>query len=110
MPSRSVRQLKLALWALELLPFPWRFSRASRDARADFLVRLEGSTLPFAADLLLFLKVVAGLGYGNDGRVRAAVGYEMRCEVEPNGGTTQPPEASVGDLRAPLGGEDCDVA
>jgi len=33
MPTRSVKQVKLALWALELLPFPWRFSRASLEAR-----------------------------------------------------------------------------
>src|SRR5215217_8926852 len=65
---RAVRQVKLALWALELLPFPWRFSRASVDARQGFLARLEGSRLPFAADLLLFLKILAGLGYGNDSR------------------------------------------
>ena len=29
LPHRPVRQVKLALWALELLPFPWRFSQAS---------------------------------------------------------------------------------
>src|SRR3954452_1220890 len=74
-PHRAVRQVKVALWALELLPFPWRFSRASVDARQGFLERFEGSRLPFASDLLLFLKVLAGLGYGNDSRVRAAVEY-----------------------------------
>src|SRR4051812_8645867 len=73
--ERSVRQVKLALRVLELLPFPWRFSRASLEARQDFLARLEGSRIPRAGDLLLFLKVLAGLGYGNDARVRAAVGY-----------------------------------
>jgi len=75
LPHRAVRQVKMALWGLEVLPFPWRFSRASLDARQEFLAKLEGSRLPFAADLLLFLKVLAGLGYGNDARVRAAVGY-----------------------------------
>ena len=50
--------------------------------QAGFLAKLEGSRLPLAADLLLFLKVLAGLGYGNDAGVRAAVGYEMRCEVD----------------------------
>jgi choline dehydrogenase-like flavoprotein len=110
MPHRAVRQVKLALWAIELLPFPWRFSRASVDARQGFLSKLEGSRLPFAADLLLFLKVLAGLGYGNDARVRAAVGYEMRCEVS-NG---MPPLADaphgLGDMRPSPGGEECDVA
>ncbi|HYU15693.1 MAG TPA: GMC family oxidoreductase N-terminal domain-containing protein [Candidatus Acidoferrum sp.] len=110
MQGRSVRQVKLALWALELYPFPWRFSRASIDARQDFLLRLEGSSLPFASDLLLFLKVLAGLGYGNDPRVRAAVGYEMRCEVDAADVEAEPNPAGLGDLRPPLGGEDCDVA
>jgi len=109
LPRRNVRQVRLALRVLDWLPFPWRFSRASLDARQDFLRRLEGSSLPYAADLLLFLKVLAGLGYGNDRRVHAAVGYEMRCEVagrpSANGG---PPD--LGDLRPPIGTEDCDVA
>jgi choline dehydrogenase-like flavoprotein len=109
LPHRSVRQVKLALWALELMPFPWRFSRASLDARQEFLAKLEGSRLPLAADLLLFLKVLAGLGYGNDARVRAAVGYEMRCEVEDG----MPPIAEaghgLGDLQPAGGGEECDV-
>ncbi len=44
--------------------------------------RLEAlAAARFGGDLLLFLKVLAGLGYGNDAAVRAAVGYEMRCEV-----------------------------
>jgi choline dehydrogenase-like flavoprotein len=108
LPTRPVRQVKLALWALELLPFPWRFSRASLEARQEFLERLERSRLPFAADLLLFLKVLAGLGYGNGVRIRDAVGYEMSCEVADG----MPPVApgGLGDLRPPAGGEDCDVA
>src|SRR3954447_5710813 len=110
LPHRAVRQVKLALWALELLPFPWRFSRASVDARQGVLAKLEGARLPFAADLLLFLKVLAGLGYGNDPRVRAAVGYEMRCEVSDG----MPPLADaphgLGDMRPEPGGEECDVA
>jgi choline dehydrogenase-like flavoprotein len=109
LPKRNVRQVRLALRALDWLPFPWRFSRASLEARQDFLRRLEGSNLPFAADLLLFLKVLAGLGYGNDRRVHAAVGYEMRCAVadspSPNGVAPD-----LGDLRPPKGAEDCDVA
>jgi hypothetical protein len=85
MPRRSVRQVKLALRVLEWLSFPWRFSRASLEARQDFLRHLEDSSLPRAGDLLLFLKVLAGLGYGNDARVQAAVGYRMRCEVADGG-------------------------
>src|SRR3954471_22065059 len=110
LPHRTVRQVKLALWALELLPFPWRFSRASVDARQGFLAKLEGSRLPFAADLLLFLKVLAGLGYGNDARVREAVGYEMSCEVADGLPPVADAPAGLGDLRPPAGGEECDVA
>jgi choline dehydrogenase-like flavoprotein len=110
LPHRAVTQVKLALWALELLPFPWRFSRASLEAREGFLERLESSRFPFAADLLLFLKVLAGLGYGNDARVRAAVGYEMRCEVSDGLPPLADRSAGLGDMTPPVGGEECDVA
>ena len=109
LPGRSVRQIKLALRVLEWLPFPWRFSRASLEAREDFLRRLEQSSLPRTADLLLFLKVLAGLGYGNDARVQAAVGYAMRCEVAGDApeANSHPP---LGELSPPAGAEECDVA
>src|SRR3954471_10752878 len=110
MPERSVGQIKLALRVLEWLPFPWRFSRASLEARQDFLRRLESSSIPRSGDLLLFLKVLTGLGYGNDARVRAAVGYEMRCEVADGAPVPEASGASLGDLTPPTGGEDCDVA
>jgi choline dehydrogenase-like flavoprotein len=110
LPRRNVRQVRLALRALDWLPFPWRFSRASLDARQDFLRRLEGSSLPFAADLLLFLKVLAGLGYGNHPRVRTAVGYEMRCEVAERPEPVGRAPNGLGDMRPPAGGEECDVA
>jgi len=109
LPHRAVRQVKLALWAIELMPFPWRFSRASLDVRQGFLAKLEGSRLPLAADLLLFLKVLAGLGYGNDARVRAAVGYEMRCEVDDGVPSVAGGPHGLGDLQPARGGEDCDV-
>jgi choline dehydrogenase-like flavoprotein len=109
LPHRAVRQVKLALWAIELMPFPWRFSRASLDARQEFLAKLEGSRLPLTADLLLFLKVLAGLGYGNDARVRAAVGYEMRCEVDDGAPPVAGAGHGLGDLQPARGGEECDV-
>jgi choline dehydrogenase-like flavoprotein len=108
---RSIRQLRLALRVLDRLAFPRRFSRSSIIRRQRLLSRLDGSRLPFASDLLLFLKVLAGLGYGNDPRVRAAVGYEMRCAVAgdgPGADGVRPPE--LGDLRPPGEDEDCDVA
>ncbi len=110
LPARNTRQIRLALRALEWLPFPWRFSRASLDSRQDFLRRLERSSIPFAGDLLLLLKVVAGLGYGNDSRVRAAVGYEMRCESSNGRAVAERTSAGLGDVVPPLGGEECDVA
>jgi choline dehydrogenase-like flavoprotein len=109
LPRRSVRQVKLALRVLEWLPFPWRFSRASLEARQDFLRRLENSNLPRAGDLLLFLKVLTGLGYGNDRRVQAAVGYEMRCEIADRTPDSDS-DSGLGELRPPAGGEECDVA
>jgi choline dehydrogenase-like flavoprotein len=110
LPRRSARQIRLALRALDWLPFPWRFSRASLEARQDFLRRLEGSRLPLAGDLLLFLKVLAGLGYGNHPRVRAAVGYEMRCAADDSPAARDPEPARLGDVRPPFGNEECDVA
>jgi choline dehydrogenase-like flavoprotein len=110
LPRRSLRQVRLALRTLDWLPFPWRFSRASLEARQDFLRRLEASRLPFAADLLLFLKVLSGLGYGNDSRVQAAVGYQMRCQVAGGVALSLPEPVDLGDMRPPSGGEECDVA
>jgi choline dehydrogenase-like flavoprotein len=112
MPRRERRQIALALRAFDWLPFPWRFSRASLDARMDFLARLEGTRRSLIQDLLLFLKILVGLGYGREPSVTAAIGYEMRCEVR--NGSAAPaaavPEAPLGDLTPPRGGEDCDVA
>ncbi len=110
MQPRTVRQLRLALFALERLPAPRRFSGLSLERRQRLLSRLERSRLPFAGDLLLFLKVLAGLGYGNDSRVRAAVGYEARCEVAggPPAADGGPPR--LGDMQPPEGDEECDVA
>ena len=109
LPRRSLRQIKLALRVLEWLPFPWRFSRASLEARQDFLRHLEDSSFPRSADLLLFLKVLAGLGYGNHPRVQAAIGYRMRCETADNA-SSRDSDSALGDLRPPAGGEECDVA
>src|SRR4051794_41633584 len=81
LPSRTVGRIGLALRALEWLPFPWRFSRASLRARQELLGELEGSGSPLVRDLFLYMKVLTGLGYANDRRVRDAVGYEARCAV-----------------------------
>jgi choline dehydrogenase-like flavoprotein len=109
LPRRAVLGLKLGLQVFEWLPFPWRFSRASLAARQDFLARSEDSASGTKRDLILFLKVLTGLGYGNDARVQAAVGYRAACGVAP--GTGVPPSADgfLGDLTPTGAEEECDV-
>jgi choline dehydrogenase-like flavoprotein len=111
LPVGAVRRIRLALFVFEWMPFPWRFSRASVEARQDFLRRLDGSPRAIHSNLLLFLKVLAGLGYGNHPAVREAVGYEARCGVRADA-TSPPPSLGpepLGDLEPPVGGEECDV-
>src|SRR3954447_7300040 len=106
LPPRGVRRMGLALRAVELLPFPWRFSRASVESRRELLERIESSGAPILRDLVLAVKVLAGLAYGTDHRVRAAVGYVADCRVD----ETAPTRPSLGDTVPPPGGEECDVA
>ena len=112
LPPRTVARIGLGLRALEWLPFPWRFSRASLEARQDFLARMERSRIGPKAELLLYMKVLVGLGYANDRRVRAAVGYEMSCAVADGGDGPheQVDGASLGDLDPGSEVEECDVA
>jgi choline dehydrogenase-like flavoprotein len=109
LPRRGRATIRLALIALEWLPFPWRFSRQPLEAREQFLADMERSGAGWAQDLLLLVKVLVGLGYGTHPRVRDAIGYEMTCEVA----GPEPPLPDngnpLGDLRPPEGGEDCDV-
>jgi choline dehydrogenase-like flavoprotein len=112
-PRRTVRRIGLALIALEWLPFPWRFSRASLAARQDLLGRLEESQSALIRDLLLYMKVLTGLGYGNDERVRARVGFEARCGLAAGVGPAPVQEADptpLGGLTPPDAEEECDVA
>jgi choline dehydrogenase-like flavoprotein len=110
LPPAEVKRMRLALRAFEWMPFPWRFSRASIEARQDFLAWMESSPVWWRQDILLLMKVLAGLGYGRDPKVIAAIGYEMKCEVEgdePRG--PAPDERPLGELTPPREGEDCDV-
>lgn len=111
LPPRSVLAMKVGLRLFEWLPFPWRFSRADLAARQDFLARLDAAH-DWRGELLLFLKILAGLGYGNDPRVREAVGYEISCRLAtgavPAAGATD--GAPLGDLRPSGSVEECDVA
>ena len=111
LPAGAVRRIRLALVVFDWMPFPWRFSRSSLESRQEFLQRMDSSPRAVHSNLLLFLKVLTGLGYGNHPSVREAVGYEARCAVRED--ATSPPPAlpakPLGDLEPPAGGEDCDV-
>lgn len=111
LPPRTVARIRLGLRVFEWLPFPWRFSTASMEAREGFLREMERSTIPWHEDLLLFMKVIAGVHYARDERVRVAVGYEERCGMAPGEPDPEPSgeRPSLGDLTPPEGGEDCDV-
>jgi choline dehydrogenase-like flavoprotein len=108
---RRLRQIRLALRLFEWLPFPWRFSHSSLEARERFLSDMERSGLSLNRDLLLLMKVLAGTHYARDERVRGAVGYAERCglaagEDDPDPG---PGEGRLGELEPADEGEDCDV-
>ena len=119
LPARRVLLVRLALRAFEWSPFPWRFSRASLEARQDFLRRMDESRSWIRQDLLLLLKVLIGSGYANDPRVSAAVGATATCVVaEPppsvtfssNGDEDATLDEPLGSLEAVGDGEDCDFA
>src|SRR5687767_3855274 len=80
LPPKTVGRMRLGLRVFELMPFPWRFSRAGLEARQDFLAKMEAAG-GLRAELLLAMKVLVGIGYGNERRVRDAIGYEMTCRV-----------------------------
>jgi choline dehydrogenase-like flavoprotein len=100
--------VRLALRTFELLPFPWRFSRLSVDARSEYMAKMEGSRFSLYRDLLLLAKLLAMVGWTRDDRVRTAVGFESRCAVAE--GAPQPAPTGLLDLEPRGAGEDCDVA
>jgi choline dehydrogenase-like flavoprotein len=111
LPPHSFTALRVALRGFDWLSFPWRFSRADVAARQDFLRELESSPSRLKQDALLFLKVLTGLAYANDARVREAVGYEATCRVTDERGPTPGVSAPdpLGDLFPDGSAEDCDV-
>jgi choline dehydrogenase-like flavoprotein len=108
MPARTVQVVRVALRVFELLPFPWRFSRMSVEARAEYLAKMESSRFSLYRDLLLLAKLLAMVGWARDERVRSAVGFVSRCAVAE--GAPAPSSTGVGDLEPRGAGEDCDVA
>jgi choline dehydrogenase-like flavoprotein len=111
LPPRRVLTVRLALRAFEWLSFPRRFSRRDLAARQRLLERVDGSRLWVKRDLLLLLKILVGLGYGNEARVRDAIGVTAACRVADGAGVpSSPPPDPLGDLHPRGDGEECDVA
>src|SRR4051795_2876349 len=108
MPARTVQVVRLALRTFEFLPFPWRFSRLSVEARSEYMAKMEGSRFALYRDLLLLAKLLAMIGWARDERVRNAIGFEYRCGGA--GGEAEPPSTDLGDLEPRGEGEECDVA
>ena len=100
--------MRLALLAFEWLPFPWRFSRMSVDARSAYMAKMEESRFALYRDLLLLAKLLSIVGWARDERVRHAVGFEARCAVRE--GTPEPAPTDLGDIEPRREGEECDVA
>jgi hypothetical protein len=63
---RMLGRIRLALRVFEWLPFPWRFSRLDRNAREDFLRRMEVSRFGLFHELALMAKTFGTLGYAVD--------------------------------------------
>jgi choline dehydrogenase-like flavoprotein len=103
-----VQVVRIALRVFEWLPFPWRFSRLSVEARSEYMAKMEGSRFALYRDLLLLAKLLAMIGWARDERVRRAIGFEYSCAVAD--GAPQPERTDVGDLEPRGDGEDCDVA
>ncbi len=108
LPHRTVSLVRWGLRAFEWTPFPWRFSRTSLRARAEYLERMERARFTPYRDLLLLAKLLVMIGYARDPRVSAAVGTDGRCAVRE--GTPPPRVDPIGDLRPRGDGEECDVA
>jgi choline dehydrogenase-like flavoprotein len=108
LPARTVHVVRVALRLFEWLPFPWRFSKLSVEARSEYMAKMEGSRFALYRDLLLLAKLLAMIGWARDERVRNAIGFRYSCAVAE--GTPEPPATSIGDLEPRGEGEECDVA
>ncbi|MGI9020029.1 MAG: GMC family oxidoreductase N-terminal domain-containing protein [Solirubrobacterales bacterium] len=103
--------VRLVLLVFDRLPFPWRFSRSDLAARQDFIAKLEEANRPLLGELLVLLKVLTGLGYGNDAGVRASIDYEITCRLEGGASPLPAPDpAPLGGLDPESNVEECDVA
>jgi len=103
-----VQVVRIALRVFEWLPFPWRFSKLSLEARSEYMAKMEGSRFALYRDLLLLAKLLAMIGWARDERVKNAIGFEYSCAVAE--GAPEPEPTDLGDLEPRADGEDCDVA
>lgn len=107
MPPLQVRLLKFGIRTFDRLPLPRRFSELPPERRARALERLARARSPLHRELLMLMKTLYSANYCSDERVRAAVGFEARCEVR---GPEPPASPGLGDLEPQGEGESCDVA
>jgi choline dehydrogenase-like flavoprotein len=104
---RVLVRLRLGLRVFEWLPFPWRFSRLDREAREDFLRRMERSRSGIHRDLLLMAKLFSTLGYAVAPEVEGRIGVRIACAL--SDGSLPEPRGSLGDITPEGEGEECDV-
>jgi choline dehydrogenase-like flavoprotein len=107
LPARTVGILRLGLIAIEWLPFPWRFSRMSLEAREDYLAKMESSRFSLYRDLLLLAKLVSMMGWARDQRVLDHTGYVPACAVRE--GSPAPAAEPLRDLTPRGDGDEADV-
>ena len=80
-PPRMRLLARLGLVALELSPFPRRLSRMAPAARARHIERMEASRSLNRRSIVLLAKTLTCVTYTRGEEVRAAVGWEPRCEL-----------------------------
>lgn len=109
-PPQPRALLRVALRALDLTPFPRRFTALPLERRSAWIERLEQSRLRPFRDLVLGLKTLASLGYTRDPSVQEAVGSVPACRTESGAAPARavPPLDPVA-LVPPEDVERCDV-
>jgi choline dehydrogenase-like flavoprotein len=98
------RVARAALAVLELSAFPRRFSRLPVEARTRHIERMESSRSLNRRSIVLLAKTLTCVPYTSDARVRAAVGWEPRCES-----ADAPPRPSLAVSPPPDEDLRCDV-
>ena len=100
MPARTVQVVRLALRTFEFLPFPWRFSRMSVEARSQYMAKMEGSRFSLYRDLLLLAKLLAMIGWARDDACAVAWSASSPAARSREG---EPQPTSTGSATSSLG-------